>query len=96
MNLYVSNLGDKITDESLRVIFATHGEVNSSRVIKDRFTGSSRGFAFVEMPNDAEAGNAISKIDGTVVDGRNISVKEARPQPSPTQKGTFISRLRGW
>ena len=94
MNLYVSNLGDKITDESLRVIFATHGEVSSSKVIKDHFTGYSRGFAFIEMPNDSEAESAISKIDGTVVDGRNIAVKEARPRP--TQKGTFINRLRGW
>jgi RNA recognition motif-containing protein len=94
MNLYVSNLGDKITDESLGAIFATHGQVNSSKVIKDRFTGYSRGFAFVEMPNDTEAVNAISKIDGSVIDGRNVSVKEARPRP--TQKESFIGKLRGW
>jgi len=82
MNLYVSNLGDKITDESLEAIFAACGRVNSSRIIKDRFTGSSRGFAFIEMPNDAEARKAISKIDGSVVDGRNLSVQEAKPRPA--------------
>jgi RNA recognition motif-containing protein len=94
MNLYVSNLGDKITDESLRAVFATYGEVSSSKVIKDHFTGYSRGFAFVEMPNDTEAENAMTRINGTVVDGRNVSVKEANPKP--TQKGTFIERLKGW
>jgi len=94
MNLYVSNLGDKITDDSLEIIFATHGEVRSSKVIKDRFSGYSRGFAFVEMPNDNEAEKAIARINGTVVDGRNIEVKEARPRL--TQKESFIRSLRGW
>jgi RNA recognition motif-containing protein len=93
MNLYVSNLGERITDESLRAVFATHGEVRSSKVIKDHFTGYSRGFAFIEMPNDTEAENAITKINGSVVDGRNISVTEARPRP--TQKEAFISKLKG-
>jgi RNA recognition motif-containing protein len=94
MNLYVSNLGDKITDESLEIIFATHGEVRSSKVIKDRFSGSSRGFAFVEMPNDVEAEKAIARIDGTVVDGRSISVSQTRPKP--TKKESFMKSLRGW
>lgn len=78
MNLYVSNLGDQITDESLRAIFATHGAVNSSEIVKDRFNGYSRGFAFVEMPNDAEALKAIKRINGSVVNGRSVSVEEAR------------------
>jgi len=78
MNLYVSNLGDKITDESLRAIFATHGEVFSSKIIKDHVTGFSRGFAFIEMPNDTEAENAIAKMNGTIVNGKNLSVKKAR------------------
>lgn len=79
MNLYVSNLGDQITSESLEAIFATHGKVISARVIKDRFNGYSRGFAFVQMPNEDEAKKAIEKIDGMVVNGRNVSVKEANP-----------------
>jgi RNA recognition motif-containing protein len=94
MNLYVSNLGTQITDESLRAIFATHGEVSSSKIIKDHGTGSSRGFGFVDMPNDDDAQKAIDKINGMVVNGRNVSVKEARPRPEP--KGTFIERLKNW
>ena len=94
MNLYVSNLGDQITDESLRAIFATHGEVNSSKIIKDHSNGSSRGFGFVDMPNDQEAQRAMEKINGVVVNGRNVSVKQARPRAEP--KGTFIERLRNW
>jgi RNA recognition motif-containing protein len=94
MNLYVSNLGTQITDESLRAIFATHGDVSSSRIIKDHSTGFSRGFGFVDMPNDDDAQKAIEKINGMVVNGRNVSVKEARPRPEP--KGTFIERLKNW
>jgi RNA recognition motif-containing protein len=94
MNLYVSNLGDQITDESLRAIFATHGEVNSSKIIKDHSNGSSRGFGFVDMPNDQEAQRAMEKINGVVVNGRNVSVKQARPRAEP--KGTFIERLKNW
>ena len=78
MNLYVSNLGDQITDESLRAIFATHGAVNSSEIVKDHFNGYSRGFAFVDMPNEQEALKAIQRINGSVVNGRNVSVEEAR------------------
>ncbi len=93
MNLYVSNLGDQITHESLRAIFATHGEVLSSEIIRDETTGGSVGFAFVEMPDDEEAQAAMEKINGMVVNGRNISVEEARSRPT---LGTFIERLRSW
>ena len=81
MNLYVSNLGEQITDESMRGVFATYGEVSSSKIIKDRFTGYSRGFGFVEMPDEAEAKNAMEKINGSVLNGRNVLVTEARPRP---------------
>ena len=94
MNLYVSNLGDQITDESLGAIFATHGEVCSSKIIKDHLTGYSRGFGFIDMPNDTEAQKAVEKINGMVVNGRNVSVKQARPRPEP--RGTFIERLKNW
>jgi len=80
MNIYVSNLGDKITDESLRALFATHGEVSSSHIVLDGFTGYSRGFAFVEMQDDHQAEVAIEKINGSIVDGRAISVQQARPR----------------
>jgi RNA recognition motif-containing protein len=77
MNLHVSNLGDQITDESLRAIFATHGEVRSSKIMRNRFNGFSKGFGFIEMPNDTEAQKAMEKINGCVVNGQNIAVKMA-------------------
>lgn len=80
MNIFVSNLGDKVTDESLRATFASFGEVSSSKVIIDGLSGYSRGFAFVQMPNEAEAIKAIGKMQGCVLDGRAITVQEAKPQ----------------
>jgi len=77
MDLYVSNLGDQITDESLRAVFATHGRVRTSTIIKDQLTGCSKGFGFVNMPDDSEAQNAIKYIHGSVVNGRYVSVTEA-------------------
>lgn len=93
MNIYVSNLGGKITDESLRAIFATHGEVRSAKVIKDHATGYSRGFGFVEMSDNTAAEDAIAKIDGTVIDGRSISVSQAKPRPP---KESIIDKLKNW
>jgi RNA recognition motif-containing protein len=87
MNIYISNLGDKVTDASLEAIFSSHGQVSSSRVILDGFTGYSRGFGFVEMPDDSEAALAIAKVNGTVIDGRAIEVKEAKPQVE--HKGSY-------
>lgn len=94
MNLYVSNLGDQITDESLEAIFATHGKVISARVIKDHFNGYSKGFAFVQMPNDEEAQKAMEKINGMVVNGSNVSVQPAKP--NNTFNDGFTSRLKNW
>ena len=92
MNLYVSNLGDNITDESLRAIFATHGQVNSSTIVKDHITGASKGFAFIEMPIAVEAEKAIEKMNGTIVNGKNLSVKEARLRSM--QKPNLIDPLK--
>ena len=78
MNIYVSNLGDKITDSSLEAIFSTHGAVVSSNVVLDGFTGYPKGFGFVEMPDREQALRAIEKINRAVINGRTIEVKEAR------------------
>jgi len=80
MNLYVGNLSYDTQDDNLRGAFAAHGEVESARVITDRETGRSRGFGFVEMPNAQEAQQAIAALNGQEVDGRAISVNEARPK----------------
>ena len=77
--MYVSNLGFQVTDSELKSMFGKYGEVTSVKVITDRETGRSRGFAFVEM-DDKAAENAMRELDGTQVDGRAISVTKARPK----------------
>ena len=80
MNIYVSNLGFNVQDEDLRKFFAPYGEVESAKVIVDKFTGKSRGFGFVEMSDDAAAKKAISELDNAMVDGRAVKMSEARPR----------------
>jgi RNA recognition motif-containing protein len=80
MNIYVSNLSFNVRDEDLREYFAEYGEVSSARVILDKFTNKSRGFAFVEMPDDEAAKKAIQELDGASVDGRTIGVAVAKPK----------------
>jgi len=80
MNIHVSNLSFNVTDEDLREFFAEYGEVASAKVIMDKYTGKSRGFGFVEMPDDEAAKKAISELDNGVVEGRSIRVSEARPR----------------
>jgi RNA recognition motif-containing protein len=80
MNIFVSNLGFNIQDEDLKQFFAVYGEVSSAKIINDRETGRSRGFGFVEMPDDTAAANAISQLNESTVDGRAMKVAEARPK----------------
>lgn len=77
--LYIGNLSYDTNDDSLRTLFAEVGGVKSVTVITDRMSGRSRGFAFVEMATDEGAAEAISRLNGQMVDGREISVAEARP-----------------
>jgi cold-inducible RNA-binding protein len=80
MNIYVGNLSPQTTDDDLRQAFAAFGQVDTATVIKEKFTGESRGFGFVEMPSKNEAQNAIDEMNGTDLNGRSISVNEARPK----------------
>lgn len=80
MNIYCGNLNWETTEEGLRAAFEEFGEVSSVTIIKDRYTGQSRGFGFVEMPNDAEGQAAISAMNGKDLDGRPIKVDQARPR----------------
>jgi RNA recognition motif-containing protein len=80
MNIYVSNLSFDIQDEDLRNLFTQYGEVSSARIITDKFTNRSRGFGFVEMPDDEAARKAIGELDGVMMEGRSIKVNEARPK----------------
>jgi RNA recognition motif-containing protein len=81
MNIYVGNLSHDVTEDDLRQAFEAFGEVSSVNIIKDRFSGESRGFGFVEMPAKAEAESAINGLNGQDVKGRAINVNEARPRP---------------
>ncbi len=81
MNIYVSNLSYRVSEEELRDLFAQYGEVSSAKVVMDRETGRSRGFGFVEMESDADARNAINGLNEFSMGGRNIRVSEARPRP---------------
>lgn len=80
MNIYVGNLPYSVSDDELRAAFADFGEVASANVIMDRASGQSKGFGFVEMPNDSEAEQAINALNESALNGRNIRVNQARPR----------------
>lgn len=87
MNIYVSNLSFNVQDEDLRGFFEEYGEVSSAKVITDKFTQKSRGFGFVEMPDDTSAQKAIAELDGGVVEGRTIRVTVAKPREEGNSRG---------
>jgi RNA recognition motif-containing protein len=78
MTLYVGNLPYQITENELQAVFSAHGTVSSVKIIRDKMTGRSKGFGFVEMPNDAEGQAAVNAVDGQNVNGRPLKVNEAR------------------
>jgi cold-inducible RNA-binding protein len=80
-NIFVGNLDSNVTEEAVRSLFERYGQVNSARIMTDRDTGRSRGFAFVEMENEGEADQAITALNGYTMDGRALNVNEARPKP---------------
>ena len=87
MNIYVGNLSFSLTEDNLVEIFAEYGEVSSARIITDRETGRSKGFAFVEMPNKADAEAAIEALNGASIEGRNARVNEAIPRDNNRSGG---------
>lgn len=80
MNIYVGNLSYKINEDDLRSAFEAFGQVESAAIIKDKYSGQSKGFGFVEMPSAEEAQSAISSLNGKELKGRPIKVNEARPR----------------
>ena len=94
MNLYVSNLGFHVNDEDLNNLFSPFGEVSSAKVIMDKVSGRSRGFGFVEMPQDDAAENAIKGLEGKEVEGRMISVSVARPKTERSNSNSSFSGNR--
>lgn len=85
----MGNLARAATEEDLRAIFEPHGSVSSASVVKDKFTGDSRGFGFIEMPSKAEAQNAIQALNSALHMGRTITVNEARPREDRPRSGGF-------
>ena len=91
MNIYVSNIAFNATDDDLRQLFESYGAVDKVSIITDRYTGQSRGFGFVEMPDSAAAKAAIQGVQGTELGGRTLTVNEAKPR-EPRQQ----SRQARW
>lgn len=94
MNIYVSNLSFNIQDASLKELFTPFGEVASAKVITDKFTNQSRGFGFVEMPDETAAKKAIAELNSTSVDNRTVKVMEAKPKedrPARSSNSPFRS-----
>ncbi len=89
MDIYVGNLAYSTTDETLKNAFAEYGEVTSARVVADRMTGRSKGFGFVEMPDNAQAQAAIDAWNGKELDGRTLRVNESQPKPREERRGGF-------
>lgn len=80
MNIYVGNLSWGLKDQDLANLFAPFGEVTSAKIVMDKFTQRSKGFGFVEMPNDEQAQAAIAQLNGSEIEGRNLVVNESRPK----------------
>jgi RNA recognition motif-containing protein len=87
MNIYVGNISRTATEQDLREAFQAFGEVSSAAIIKDKFSGESRGFGFVEMPNKEEGDKAISGLNGKDLKGRSLTVNEARPRTDRPRTG---------
>jgi RNA recognition motif-containing protein len=92
VNIYVGNLSFEATEEDLQGAFEPFGKVESAKIIRDKYSGQSRGFGFVEMPSSDEARSAISGLNGKELKGRTMSVNEARPRSERPRGGGGRSR----
>ena len=87
MNIYVGNLSWGLKEQDLADLFTPFGEVASAKIVMDKFTNRSKGFGFVDMPNDEQAQAAIAQLNGSEVDGRNLVVNESRPKEGGSEGG---------
>jgi RNA recognition motif-containing protein len=95
MNIYVGNLSNEVTEEDLKQAFEPFGEVESVKIIKDKYTNRSKGFGFVEMPSKAEGQSAIDDLNGKELKGKALNVNEARPRPESRGRRGGYSGSRG-
>ena len=96
MNIFVGNLAWTTTEEDLAQLFEPFGSVEQARIATDRDTGRSRGFGFVEMPDDTEAQAAIDELNGSSIGGRPLTVNEARPREERRPRGDGDGRRPRW
>ena len=96
MNIYVGNLSYGVTEEDLKEAFESFGEVETVKIIKDRYSGESKGFGFIEMPDKNEAQSAIEGLNGRELKGRKINVNEARPRSEGYRDGGRRGGGRGY
>ncbi|HDT13952.1 MAG TPA: RNA-binding protein [Candidatus Aminicenantes bacterium] len=94
MNIYVGNLPNTVNENDLRESFQAFGQVDKTAVIKDKFSGESRGFGFVEMPSREEATKAVSMMNGKDLKGRALKVNEAKPRTDSSRSGGFGGNRR--
>jgi RNA recognition motif-containing protein len=95
MNIYVGNMSYNVTEEDLKQAFEPFGEVESVRIIKDMYSGRSKGFGFVEMPGKSEAQSAIESLNGKELKGRTVKVNQARPRSEGRRGGRGGGGSRG-
>lgn len=86
MNMYVGNLSFSVSEDDLKEVFSEFGEIKSIKIIKDRYSGQSKGFGFVDMPSNSEADKAIKALNGSQMKGQAIKVNQANPQGSRSAK----------
>ncbi len=89
MNMYVGNLSYSVTEDDLKALFSEFGEVESVNIIKDKFSGRSKGFGFVEMPDNSEADKAIKALNGTNLKERDIKVNQSKPRSDRSRKPRY-------
>jgi RNA recognition motif-containing protein len=94
LNIYVGNLPKKTTDEAVKKLFESYGEVTEVKLIKDQFSGELKGFGFVTMPTKTDAQKAINEVNGKELEGRALIVNEARPRKEKTNSGGGSGRYR--
>lgn len=92
MNIYIGNLSYKTTEDSLKTMFAEFGEIESIKLIKDRFSGRTKGYGFIEMPSNSEADQAIKALNGNRIDGNHIKVRPADSGRKRRKKRPFRRR----
>lgn len=95
MKIFVGNLSRRVTPDALQQMFETFGQVTSAEIIKDKFSGESKGFGFVEMPSKSEAEAAMSGLNGRDFDGKSLNVNEARPRTHDRRSSGGFERRSG-